>query len=308
MRMMPEFRLFCLAVRRPQREEDIAALSRAIAAEPDWNCLIEGARRHRVAPLLLAGRQACRSPHLPTTVVAGLRQQALAAAKRGLVQTREISRLSRIFSQAEIRILALKGVVLSAQLFGDAGLRNPRDIDLLADPNEFARAEALLIEAGYRRSGPILSPRQTAAYRRWVKDTGYFHTAAGINVELHHRLSDNPALIPFDFAALWREREEVEIAGALIATLPRRHLPLYLCVHGAGHCWEELRWLIDLAAALQPPGATDAALAAADAAGLGAPMLHALMLAHDWLAVPTDERHLARAQGGAPLPHLAIMP
>ncbi|MBV8338227.1 MAG: nucleotidyltransferase family protein [Alphaproteobacteria bacterium] len=219
--MMPEFRLFCLAVRRPQREEDIAALSREIAAEPDWNCLIEGARRHRVAPLLLAGQQACRSPHLPTTVVAGLRQQALAAAKRGLVQTREISRLSRIFSQAEIRILALKGVVLSAQLFGDAGVRNPRDIDLLADPNEFARAEALLIEAGYRRSGPILSPRQTAAYRRWVKDTGYLHTAAGINVELHHRLSDNPALIPFDFAALWREREKVQIAGALIATLPR---------------------------------------------------------------------------------------
>ena len=192
MRMMPEFRLFCLAVRRPQREEDIAALSREIAAEPDWNCLIEGARRHRVAPLLLAGQQACRSPHLPTTVVAGLRQQALAAAKRGLVQTREISRLSRIFSQAEIRILALKGVVLSAQLFGDAGVRNPRDIDLLADPNEFARAEALLIEAGYRRSGPILSPRQTAAYRRWVKDTGYLHTAAGINVELHHRLSTIP--------------------------------------------------------------------------------------------------------------------
>lgn len=106
-------------------------------------------------------------------------------------------------------------------------------------------------------------------------------------------MSDNPVLIPCDFDRLWREREEVSVGGALIATLPRRHLPLYLCVHGAGHCWERLRWLIDLAAALQQPGATDAAFAAADAAGLGAPMLHALMLAHDWLAVPTDERHLA---------------
>jgi hypothetical protein len=295
-RMTPEFRLFCLALRRPQREADIAALCREIAAGPDWDCLIEGARRHRVAPLLLAGLQTCRSAHLPTTVVAALRQQALAAAKRSLAQTREIRRLSRIFSQAEIRVLALKGVVLSAQLFGDPGLRNPRDIDLLADPNEFARAEAVLIEAGYRRSGPILSPRQTAAYRRWIKDTRYLHVTAGIGVELHHRLGDNPALIPFDFAMLWREREEIEIAGALIATLPRRHLPLYLCVHGAGHCWEELRWLIDLAATLQQPGATDAAVAAADAAGLGAPMLHALTLAHDWLAVPADEQRLSRAR------------
>jgi hypothetical protein len=297
MRITPEFRLFCLALRRPQREEDIAALRREIAAGPDWDSVIEGARRHRVAPLLLAGLHACRSPYVPTTVVTGLRQQALAAAKRSLAQTGEIRRLSHIFAQAEIRILALKGVVLSAQLFGDPGLRNPRDIDLLADPNEFTRAEALLVEAGYRRSGPILSPRQTAAYRRWVKDTRYFHATAGIGVELHHRLSDNPALIPFDFAMLWREREEVEIAGALIATLPRRHLPLYLCVHGAGHCWEELRWLIDLAAALQQPGAADAALAAADAAGLGAPMLHALMLVHDLLAVPTEEHHRAQARG-----------
>ena len=88
----------------------------------------------------------------------------------------------------------------SAQLFGDPGLRNPRDIDLLADPDEFAGAEALLIEAGYRRSGPILSPRQTAAYRRWVKDTRYFHAAAGIGVELHHRLSSVAPGVPLDFA------------------------------------------------------------------------------------------------------------
>jgi hypothetical protein len=225
-----------------------------------------------------------------------LRQQGLAAAKRSLAQTREIRRLSRIFAQAEIRVLAFKGVVLSAQLYGDPGLRNPRDIDLLIHPGEFANAAALLVEAGYRRSGPILSPRQVLAHQRWIKDAGYFHAATGINVELHHRMSDNPVLIPCDFDRLWREREEISVGGARIATLPRRHLPLYLCVHGAGHCWEELRWLIDLAAALQQPGATDAAIAAADAEGLGAPMLHALMLAHDWLAVPADEHQLARVR------------
>lgn len=152
MRISPEFRLFCLAVRRPQREEDIAALRREIAAGPAWDSVIDGARRHRVASLVLAGLHACRSPHLPATVVAGLRQQAFAAAKRSLAQIAEIARLGPIFAQAGTQILAFKGVVLSAQLYGDPGQRDPRDIDLLVHPGEFANAAALLVEAGYRRS------------------------------------------------------------------------------------------------------------------------------------------------------------
>src|SRR5262249_29886615 len=83
--------------------------------------------------------------------------------------------------------------------------------------------------------------------------------------------------------------------------LSRRALVLYLCVHGAGHAWERLRWLVDLAALLRAPGSADAALADADAAGLGAAMLHALTLAHDWLGLAVDQAHLARARASAPV-------
>src|SRR5439155_23765616 len=136
MRVSREFELFCLALRQPRDTQSIAALQRALAAEPDWNCLVEGARRHRVASLLLAGLQACRSPELPAQVVAELRREAFAAAKRSLAQTREIGRLSRLFGQSRIRVVALKGVVLSAQLYGDPTRRDPRDIDLLVDPDQ----------------------------------------------------------------------------------------------------------------------------------------------------------------------------
>jgi Uncharacterised nucleotidyltransferase len=207
MRLTPEFRLFCLAVRQPQHAEDIAALRRELAAGPNWDCLIEGASRHRVSRLLLDGLQACGSPHVPANVIAELRRQTLVAARHSLAHIAELVRLSRIFARAEIRVLALKGVVLSAQLYGDPALRNPRDIDLLVDPEEFDNAEALLVEAGYRRYDPNLSPRQRIAYRRWIKEVEYIHVVKGICVELHHRLHDNLALMPWDFGMLWRERE-----------------------------------------------------------------------------------------------------
>jgi putative nucleotidyltransferase-like protein len=302
--LTPEFRLFCLALRRPQRPEDLAALRAAAAAQPKWATLIDGARRHRLAPLVLGGLEACGSADVPAGVVEELRRQTLAAVQRSLAQIAELTRLSRLFAEAGIRVLTLKGVVLSAQFEGNGAQRGARDIDLLIDPGQFAEAETVLARAGYRSVEHGLSPRQDAAYRRWFKDLHFVHPASGMPIELHHRLTDNPVVIPCDFAALWQEREEVCLGGAVFATLPRRRLALYLCAHGAGHGWERLRWLVDLAMALAEPGSVDAALQAADGAGLDAAMLHAVMLAHEWLGLPVAEHHLARARAARRVAYL----
>jgi hypothetical protein len=292
----PEFRLFCLAARRPQRPEDSVALRAAAAAQPNWPAVVDGAHRHRLALLVLGGLESCGSADVPAGVVEELRRQTLAAVQRSLAQIAELTRLSQLFAPAGIRMLTLKGVVLSAQLEGNGGQRGARDLDLLIDPGQFAEAEAVLARAGYRSAEQGLSPRQDAVYRRWFKDLQFVAPGSGIPVELHHRLTDDPAVIPCDFAALWRDREEVRLGGAVFATLPRRHLALYLCAHGAGHGWERLRWLVDLAMALAAPGSVDAALQAAEAAGLEAAMLHAVMLAHDWLGLPVAEPQLGRAR------------
>jgi hypothetical protein len=295
MHLAPEFHLFCRALRRPQGVEDAEALQEALAAAPDWAAIVAGARRHRVAPLLHAALKDFDPAQVPAEIVAELRRQTSFAAARSLAQVAEIGRLFRAFADAGLRVLALKGVVLSTQLYGDSTLRNARDIDLLAHPNDFARVDAILAAAGYRSSNETLSPRQKASYRHWLKDVEYVRARDGMALELHQRLTDNENLLACDFGALWREREEVRLGDAAVPTLSRDALALYLCVHGAGHGWERLRWLVDLASLLREPRSVDLALAAADAAGLGAAMLHALMLAHDWLGLAVADAHLARA-------------
>ena len=61
--------------------------------------------------------------------------------------------------------------------------------------------------------------------------------------------------------------------------------------------WERLRWLVDFAGVLQQPESTAQAFDATEAAGLAPAMQHALLLAHDWLGLPADERRLAIARG-----------
>jgi len=296
MELAPDFRLFCLALRHPQQPEDAEALRGAIAAAPDWTSIIAGALRHRLAARVLAGLQACGSTQIPDNVIDALHRQAIAAAKRDLSQSAEIDRLLRVFADDGIRVLVLKGVALSAELDGKVFARGARDIDLLVDPDQFAQAELALAKGGYRSKHPAHSPRQVAAYHWALKEVTYLHAARRGMIELHDRLTDNPRLLSVDFATLWNEHCQVNLGTTAIPTLSRRHLALYLMVHGAGHTWERLRWLVDLTTALREPGAIAQALRAADTAGLGDAMRHALILAHDWLGLPVDDHEVGQAR------------
>ena len=292
MDLTPEFRLFCLAVRPSPSPDDLAAMRLMLAARPNWDSVLAGARRHLLGSFVLSGLRACGATQVPSQVLAELRGGAQRAAMRSVDQMAEIGRLSRIFAAAGIRVMVIKGVALSAQLYGDPGLRGGRDIDLLVDPDRLTEADAIVAEAGYRRSVGPLSPRQSTEYRRRIKDNEYIHVVTGRPLELHHRLTDNAELLAWDFGELWDEREELHLGGTTVATLSRRRQSLYLCAHGGVHGWERLLWLVDLAALLAEP-------ADADAAGLGSAMLHAIILAHDWLGLPAAERHITRARSNA---------
>jgi hypothetical protein len=209
-----------------------------------------------------------------------------------------------LLTEAGIRAFSLKGAPLSIQLYGSLGAREPRDIDLLIDPACFEAAEEVLAKAGYRPSLPSLSARQRDAYRGRVKDVEYVN-AGGSVVELHDRLTDDPELLPYDFEALWRDRATVRVAEVEVPVLPRPQLDLYLCVHGAEHMWERLLWLIDIMMLLRQPGAAPNALAEAERVGLGTPVQHALLLAHDWLGLPLDAATITRARSDPGVRRLA---
>ncbi len=245
--LAPEFRFLCLAVRCALGQGDPSALRAAARAVGDWDRVLQGARKHRVAALLADGLRHCGDHHgVPADVAAEMRLAAAAASRRCLLQLGEILRLIRLFAKADIRVIVLKGVVLSWQLYGDPGKRGPGDIDLLVDPSDFWRAHDELIQAGYLADGPPIPSATQGHFLRVVRDVTYRngpHT-----VELHQRLTANPGLIPDDFSTMWAARGEVVLGGTRVATLPSAMLARYLCAHGAQHCWDRLCWIADMAA------------------------------------------------------------
>ena len=282
--LAPEFRLLCDAIRYA-----LGTYQADLPGNLHWPTVLDGARRHRLTPLVLDYLENSSALNVPDGVLATLRRDNKAQALRCLSQMATIQRLSQAFAADNIRMIPLKGIVLSHQLHGTLIARPAGDIDLLVDPLNLWQADAVLIKLGYQRQSAAPTPRLKQAYAKWAKDLIY--DGKGTHIELHQRLSENPYLLPFDMDTIWEQRETVEISGQIYPVLNRRFLALYLAVHGAGHCWERLRWLLDLAQILMAPGAQSCAMDDAEAAGIGPLMQQAIHLAHDWLNLPlTDDR------------------
>ena len=293
MRLAPEFRLLLLAVQASRAPERAEALERAATEPLDWAVLSRGAHKHGLSSVLLT--MMGRSGAVPPQALDDMRRRAVKSATVTLARVEETARVSGALQQVDARFLIVKGAALSMQLHGNAGVRDARDVDVLVDASQIAVAGEALRTIGYDLlDGDLMAADATALIRQF-REIKFVHRARGTCVELHRRLTDNRALLDWDFDTLWRERDMVRIGAVEVPTLARHRLLPYLCVHGAIHCWERLIWLNDLAAIVSQRGAM-VALEEAREAGLEALALHAMALASDWLGspMPDELRMLSR--------------
>ncbi|HEX8191838.1 MAG TPA: nucleotidyltransferase family protein [Allosphingosinicella sp.] len=229
--------------RIPGAEAGGAEALRLVAEGLDWALVERVAKRHRVEGLVhkALGDAGLSSPF-------SLAAQGI--ARRNLAFAAEAARLHARFAEAGLAHLFVKGVTLDILAWRSLALKTSIDIDLLVDPTRYAEACAILFEAGYRCTHPGDVPAaRVEAYARRNKDSVWRHRRRGITVELHARLSANPALLPG--VDVHSSSQMVEVAPSLnIPTLARDPLFAYLCVHGALTAWSRLKWVADLAAFL----------------------------------------------------------
>ena len=218
---------------------------------------------------------------MPPEIIQDIGTEAATLVRDNLDMAREALRLQRLFDDADLPVLFVKGAALAVLAFGNLGLRAGQDIDLLVPYETLPAATALISRAGYRRFDPPpdISDAQLRLVMPLRKDLGFVHQATGLRIELHWRLFLNPhAMAETSFMAASRV---VPLAGAAgLRTLGEEDLFAYLCMHGALHWWNRLKWLADVNALLAatPEGALSASIRAAEARGAGRAAAQALLL------------------------------
>jgi hypothetical protein len=278
----------------PPSDRRIEAIRAAASGPLDWLRFLQVAKRHQVIGLVHDGLRRAL-PGVPPEIAQEIAGQAAILVRKNLGMATEALRLQRLFDEAGLPVLFVKGAALALLAFGDLGLRSAQDIDLLVANETLPAATALLLHAGYRRFDPPpeISDDQMRLVMPLRKDLGLVHPETGLRIELHWRLFLNPYAMPNP--SIMTESRFVRLAGSWgLRTMGGEDLFVYLCLHGAFHAWYRIKWLADINAliAASAPSSVEGLMRAAELRGAGRAATQALMLSRRLLGTPLPDRLL----------------
>ena len=227
-----------------------AARSAAFSGvELDWSYLEAAAVGNRIAPLVhefVVAHDLATAPE-PRERFEALRAFVSAQRLRNLRVFQELIALLRAFARSGIAILPYKGPVLAQSLYRDLGERQFLDLDVVVRKDELDRAQAQLLELGYRRIDE--DPE-----RALVEDCElhFQRPDDDLVVELHWDALPESQANGFALDDVWSRLEPLELGGVGAESFGPEDLLLVLCIHGGEkHRWMRLQMLADVARLLQ---------------------------------------------------------
>ena len=285
------------------RDADRAAIRAAVAAGLDWQRLLWLAEWHGLRPLLHRHLDACVRDGVPRDASIRLWAQAAEIARRNARAASELVEILRALQARGVRALPYKGPALAVTAYGDVGLREFGDLDILVRREDVDAAQHVLEERGYAPRYPLAA----ASRRAFLASDAQYHLVleqpGHPMVELHWKTDPDFPVERMADDAWWSHLDRVDLAGAALPAFRAEDLLLVLCIHGARHRWSSLGWLVDVAEAIRRHPATDFGRLLERAAALGCRrrVLLGLRLAERLLAtdLPAPVRRALEERGVA---------
>jgi hypothetical protein len=237
---------FVLVASRPSHGPTETALARSlITSGLNWDLVLERSVLGQLGPLVFAGVKALQvDDMIPETALASLRRAYVAnLARSKWIQDVFVEILARL-SSLGIEVLAHKGVVLAAEVYGDPALRVAGDIDLSVRDDDRRRAEAAVAD--------IRDALVSANPDRRDPD--------GLHVELdgtaHHDV--DPSLSgtgrwqckPLDWPAIWSRSSRVPVRGQQTLVPAPTDMLLTLVANAVRRGFTPVRLVCDIAHAI----------------------------------------------------------
>ena len=153
----------------------------------DWDYFFSVANAHGVAALVYHNLEKLGFLHLvPDKVAGNLRNAMMVSLSRNAGNAEAMGEVLRILNRENIKTVLLKGLALELTVYGNKGLRQMTDVDVLVSRDNCMKARKLLMENGFESL-----PVKSLFLKPIIADFGkHLPTLIknGFAVELHHEL------------------------------------------------------------------------------------------------------------------------
>jgi hypothetical protein len=235
--------LLCIARREIDAER--AGFRGLLSQVQDWEYLLAAASYHGLLPLLHKHVHASGADLVPVNILSRLKQSSLANTQNVLHLLSKQLEVQRLLRDNGVPVAVFKGSVLSQMAYGEISLRQAGDIDLLIQPQHFARVTVLLESLGYEMT-PRLTASQLTSHLKHHCEIQFVRDDWFTVVDLHWGLAPKSFVFDLETDEVMSRWQTIAVAGAQIQTLATEDLILYLSMHGAKHLWRALEWVSSL--------------------------------------------------------------
>ena len=254
----------------------------------DWTYVTQRAIHHRIVPLVYQSLRQDFADRVPAAAMAELQHVHGIIVRQNLFLLTKLVRLMTLLDESGIAAIPFKGPVLAVLAYGNFGLRQFGDLDILVHPDDFQKTRDLLLARGH----------QVGSEQRW--ECSLVDPADGVAVDLHQAITPHNFPVPFNFRTFQQNLQAIPVAGKTIPTFCPEEMLIVLCVQLAKDGWGtnvlRLSKICDIAELLRIHPDLDWERVLAEAKGLRS--LHILSFALSFSRELLD----------APVPALALQP
>lgn len=194
----------------------------------DWDYFASLANEHGVAALAFHNLEKLGFlPQIPEKTASTLKNALMLSLSRNAFHTSVISEVLKILNDENIKTVLLKGFALELVVYGNSGLRQMTDVDILLDRSNHKKARKILMENGY-----VSLPVKSLFHLPIIAYSGKHLPSLlknGASIDIHLELFGGKRNILTKL--LYENSSEIRISDQLARIPPPQLFFLYLVKH-----------------------------------------------------------------------------
>jgi hypothetical protein len=153
----------------------------------DWEYFMSLANAHGIAALAYHNLDALRFlQYIPPKTAGQLRESLFMNITRNVRNIEALTRVLNLLNGTGIKTILLKGIALEMSVYGNIGLRQMTDVDILQTRDDCKKTRAILLDNGF-----VSQPVKSLFHKAILADTGKHFPSLfknGFQIDLHHEV------------------------------------------------------------------------------------------------------------------------
>ncbi|MBC8185898.1 nucleotidyltransferase family protein [candidate division KSB1 bacterium] len=218
--------LYCSKILSENSNTD--ELTQLIQKKLNWKKVVKKAKRHSIASAMY-----CILSNLPNNkliqekYLLELKEDYLDTLGRNTIAFNELNVLLKIFKQANIEVVLLKGAALLASVYPDVAYRFMSDIDILVRDSDLSKARDCLLSHGYTQN---ISPYNLQKKKSHHLPP-FWNPAKNIRIEMHWTIRISDSDFNINMAEVWSRIQKTKTGEADTFLLSPEDMILHLSFH-----------------------------------------------------------------------------